>query len=465
MIRRAAPQGGADAGHCVDDVRVRETPGLGAGRGNDNERRIRGGDCTEVRGCAEAWTAPLEQRVEARFVNGATPAIDGVHGRGAQVDSSDVVAAISQHCRQRQAEFAEPDNSDAHGAEQLYAEPMPFDALVGHHAVLRLLSRAIARETLPPALLFAGPEGIGKRRAARAAAEAFNCLNPKRGDAFERDACGECEACRRIARGVHPDVIIVEPGDTGVIKIEQIRDIVDRSAYRPFEGRRRVVIVDQADAMMAPAQSALLKTLEEPPSASVFLLITSMPDALLATVRSRCPQLRFSSLTETEVAKVLMQQHAYSEPDARVAAVEGDGSVGRALAVRAGELAEARQAALSFLDRMGRTADAASRMESAKGLLIGKGASSKVGLAGERDLLAGCLRSVASLLRDMGVMTMQAGPEGLANPDLRDDLQRLARTYDAGRSARAVAAVDEALAALQGHASPKIVVDWLALQV
>ncbi len=162
---------------------------------------------------------------------------------------------------------------------------------------------------------------------------------------------------------------------------------------------------------------------------------------------------------------MLMQQHAYSEPDARVAAVEGDGSVGRALAVRAGELAEARQAALSFLDRMGRTADAASRMESAKGLLIGKGASSKVGLAGERDLLAGCLRSVASLLRDMGVMTMQAGPEGLANPDLRDDLQRLARTYDAGRSARAFAAVDEALAALQGHASPKIVVDWLALQV
>ena len=67
-------------------------------------------------------------------------------------------------------------------------------------------------------------------------------------------------------RGVHPDVIVIEPGDTGSIKIEQVRDVIDRAGYRPFEGRRRVVIIDEADAMVAPAQNALLKTLEEPPS-------------------------------------------------------------------------------------------------------------------------------------------------------------------------------------------------------
>lgn len=342
---------------------------------------------------------------------------------------------------------------------------MPFRVLVGHHRVLTLLSRAIARDTLPPALLLAGPEGVGKRQAALAAAETINCLKPRADGNFERDACGECDACRRIARGVHPDVIVVEPGDTGAIKIEQIRDVVDRSAYRPFEGRRRVVIVDQADAMMSAAQSALLKTLEEPPSASVFLLVTSMPDALLPTVRSRCPLLRFAQLPETDVADVLMRVHGYSERDARAAAVEGEGSVGRSLAARAGELADVRHAAMAFLERAARVSDPVGRMETARGLLAAKGTSARPGQAGDRELLAGCLRSVASLLRDLSAVATHAGPEVLANQDLQEDLRRLAGTYDARRSARAFAAVDRALAALERNASPKIVADWLALQL
>ena len=81
----------------------------------------------------------------------------------------------------------------------------------------------------------------------------------------------------------------MEPGDTGSIKIEQVRDVIDRAGFRPFEARRRVVIIDEADAMVPPAQNALLKTLEEPPSASVFMLVSSMPDALLPTVRLALP--------------------------------------------------------------------------------------------------------------------------------------------------------------------------------
>ena len=95
---------------------------------------------------------------------------------------------------------------------------------------------------------------------------------------------GRCSTCTRIARSIHPDVIVVEPGDTGSIKIEQVRDVVDRSSYRPFEGRRRVVIVDDAPALVTAAQNALLKTLEEPPPSSVFILVTARPDALLPTV-------------------------------------------------------------------------------------------------------------------------------------------------------------------------------------
>src|SRR5436189_3833496 len=170
---------------------------------------------------------------------------------------------------------------------------MPFRDVVGHRRLIDLVARAIARDSLPPSLILAGPAGIGKRLVALSAAQALNCQNPrewKTGDAAGRDACGVCAACTRIVRGVHPDVLIVEPGDTGNIRIEQVRDIVARAAYRPFEGARRVVIIDDADALMPAAQNALLKTLEEPPSASIFLLVTSRPDSLLPTVLSRCPR-------------------------------------------------------------------------------------------------------------------------------------------------------------------------------
>ena len=203
---------------------------------------------------------------------------------------------------------------------------MPFRAIVGHRRVLTLLSRVIAADTLPPALLLAGPEGVGKRVAALAAAEALNCLKPvgktnqSDADVFELDACGICDACRRIARIIHPDVVLLEPGDTGTIKIEQIRDVIDRAAYRPFEGSRRVVIVEDADAMVPAAQSALLKILEEPPSASVFMLVSSLPDALLPTVQSRCPRLSFAYLSAADVARVLVRDHGYSDIDARAAA-------------------------------------------------------------------------------------------------------------------------------------------------
>src|SRR5438093_10927488 len=113
---------------------------------------------------------------------------------------------------------------------------MPFRDVVGHHRLIDLLKRSVGNGTLPPSLLFTGPSGVGKRLTAIAVAQTLNCL--KAGP----DACGECAACTRITRGIHPDVVIVEPGDSGAIKIDQIRDVVERANYRPFEGRRRAVI-------------------------------------------------------------------------------------------------------------------------------------------------------------------------------------------------------------------------------
>jgi len=350
---------------------------------------------------------------------------------------------------------------------------VPFRDIIGHRRLVSLLARALARDTRPPALLFAGSAGVGKRRMAVALAETINCVTPVASGDIERDACGKCPSCKRIARGVHPDVIIVEPGDTGTIKIEQVRDVVDRAGYRPFEGRRRVVVIDEADALVPAAQNGLLKTLEEPPSASVFVLVSSMPDALLPTVRSRLPRLRFGALSAAEVTEALMRDHEYAEPEARAAAADADGSIGRALAAESADLAVARESARQLLEQTARVSDPSRLLDAAK-LLTPSGAGQGGGAGrsvqgrrsgNERDQLAACLRALASLLRDLGILATRADARTLANADLAPQLESLTKAYDSERSMRAYTAVDRALAALERNASPKVVADWLVLQL
>jgi len=337
---------------------------------------------------------------------------------------------------------------------------VPFSTIAGHGRVLSLLSRALARDSMPPAVLMAGPAGVGKRATAIAVAQAINCLQPRSSPEFERDACGECASCRRIARGVHPDVIIVEPGDSGAIKIEQLRSVIQQSQYRPFEGRRRVVIVDEADAAGADAQSALLKTLEEPPSGSIFILVSSIPDALLPTVLSRCPRLRFGPLAPADVARILVRDHKYTDADARAAAADADGSIARALEMQSEDVSEARDAAQRLIQETARVSDPVRRIAIARDLTEGKGTPAE-----ERNRLAVRLRSLGSLLRDIGIIASRADRSMLANGDLEPQLEKLSSTFDAERTLRAYAAVDEALAALDRNASPKVVADWLLLEL
>ena len=147
--------------------------------------------------------------------------------------------------------------------------------------------------------------------------------------------------CTRIARAVHPDVLFVSPSENGSIKIEPVRDAIDRAQYARSRGRRRVVIIDDADALITPAQNALLKTLEEPTPSSVFILVTARPDMLLPTVLSRCPQLRFRPLTVADIVSALMTR-GRSETEARAVAATAGGSLGQALQMSAGELVESR---------------------------------------------------------------------------------------------------------------------------
>jgi DNA polymerase III subunit delta' len=362
---------------------------------------------------------------------------------------------------------------------------MPFSDVRGHRRVLDLIAGAALRESLPPSLIFAGLEGVGKRLAALALAQFLNCPNVSAkpvpdedviDDLFgprtslpraeptdasppaATDACGTCGSCTRIARGVHADILLIEPGETGAIKVDQVREAIDKSAYRPFEGRRRVVIVDDADALLPEAQNALLKTLEEPPAASSFVLVTSRPDLLLPTVQSRCQRLRFGGLTPDEIADVLIQRHGYNVSDARAAASVADGSVGAALDEASEEFADAREAATRLLQGVAASFDPRRRLDGAK-VLLGTRAGP------DRDELARRLRALSSLLRDVGVLLSRADERCLANADLKPLLRGLVTAFDADRVVGAFSAVDRALEALERNASPKIVADWLAFQI
>jgi DNA polymerase-3 subunit delta' len=333
---------------------------------------------------------------------------------------------------------------------------VPFRDIAGHKPILKLLTSAIVRDSLPQSLLFNGPDGIGKFAVAMAVAQAINC--PQRTP--DGDACGTCASCSRIARGVHGDIIVVEPGDNGSIKIEQIREALEHVNYRPFEARRRVVIIDHADAAGGNAQDALLKRLEEPTSASMFILLSSQCDLLLPTVRSRCYQLRFAPLPDADVVKVLVAQHDLSEADARAAAAISDGSVGQALARNAGELADARDVAFELLSAAASTDQPMPRLAAAR-----TAAASPSSRVKDRDALAARLEAAASVLRDMQILVAGGDASLLANADMAKEIGTLARAFDRERGLQAFGAIERALTALKRQANTKIVADWVALHL
>jgi DNA polymerase-3 subunit delta' len=351
---------------------------------------------------------------------------------------------------------------------------MPFRALAGHRRLTALLSRAIGRGTLPPTLLFTGPAGVGKWRTAVATAQTLNCLAPVQPPApavpaspagpapaaLPIDACGECRACDRIARGVHVDVIAIEPDERASIKIDVIREVLSRTSYRPFEGKRRVVLIREAETLEVASQNALLKSLEEPPPATVFILCTAVPGALLGTVRSRAMALRFGRLTAAEVSDLLVRNHEFSEDDARALAALADGSVGQALDLSSTDVSVMRETALLLLQETADRADVPGRLQAAAAVVAGPSKKER-----SREDLAVILRLTASMLRDIEAINSGADPRVLANLVVADDLQRIARNFAGDRARSAFDVVDRALFALDRNAGAKVVTDWLSMHI
>lgn len=330
---------------------------------------------------------------------------------------------------------------------------MRFQDIVGHRHLTTLLARAVGRESVPATLLFAGPAGVGKWLVARALAAAVNCQSPAGGD-----ACGACRACDRIARDVHVDVLILAPDDSGAIKIDPVREALAKCGFRPFEGRRRVVLIRDADALSEGAQNALLKSLEEPPPATLFVMTSAAPDALLRTVRSRTMRLTFGRLPADDIEAVLVRDHEITPAEARRLAMLADGSLGAALALGSAALGETRDAAAALL-RAAAAPDLGARLAIAKSV-VGERKEERTRLE-----VQGVLRMAAALVRDVSVVHAGSDPRLLANGDAADVVQRLARAMPPPAARKAFATLDQGLSALERNAGIKLVVEWVAAEL
>lgn len=206
-------------------------------------------------------------------------------------------------------------------------------------AVYNGLMRTLAEETFAHAYLISGLRGMGKRTLARLMAQYLLC-----GSKGEKP-CGVCPACLRVRDDNHPDALVVEPGkplssetEAGrkTIPVDDIRVVTETLGRHTFEGGRRVVTIRQADRLTPGAQNALLKTLEEPPEGTVFLLTTDAPETLLPTIVSRCRAVKLHPWPDETVRRVLLARGVAGERAEQALRVCG-GSIGRALDVAADE--------------------------------------------------------------------------------------------------------------------------------
>ena len=226
---------------------------------------------------------------------------------------------------------------------------LAWQNIVGHKNKIEHLKKMVAEQKFPHAIIFSGSEGIGKRKVAESCAAALLCSNSKDGE-----PCGVCENCRLVVGKSHPDFYVVEAAETKttrIIKIGQIRELQTETSLRPIKAALRVVILDGAEFMNNPSANCLLKTLEEPPSQTIFILLTANRAGLLMTLRSRCVTLNFDNLTSEEIKFALLQREI-SPAEAEKLSIISGGSLGRALALAETGGYELRESALNFVERL-----------------------------------------------------------------------------------------------------------------
>lgn len=319
-----------------------------------------------------------------------------------------------------------------------------LDQLVGNDRVKKLLRGMLEARRIPGAMLFTGEEGVGKKLFALEIAKALNCRTPQ-----GPEGCGSCPPCKRISRfnfpqssesddwkGIiwtdHPDVGMVT-APKRVLLVEQMRAIEREANFRPYEGRARVFLIDDADKLNDASANALLKVLEEPPHTSHIVLLTARPAMLLATIRSRCQMLRFSPLTASEIETHLLQNKIGGAAEARTRARVARGSLGRAVDQDFQEFTSQRAAMIKVLEALAAGDDRTQLLHS----------SEELNAAPVKDEFESRLDILETLIRDAWMLSLRAPAENIVNHDLLPQLERISKRLDGRRPGRWISQIEE----------------------
>jgi len=338
-----------------------------------------------------------------------------------------------------------------------------FDELTGNSRVKAVLKRMLVADRLPGAMLFTGEEGIGKKLFALEIARALNCRTPR-----DHEACGVCSSCVRIRKlnyptrddadewtqiiwTDHPDVgLVVAP--KRVLRVEQMRQIEKEANFRPFEGKARVFLIDEADKLNDASANALLKVLEEPPRTSYLILITARPAMLLPTILSRCQMIRFSPLAPAEIESHLVKNDI-DKKTARVRARAAGGSMGRALSGDLVTFTSQRKAMLKVLNALVLSNDRAQLLRSAE----------QLNEAQYKDEFEERLDVLETLIRDAWMLSLGVDTSRIVNEDLSAELKEIAQQINPGSAGDWILQIEDLREQLIVNVNKKVTTDSLFL--
>lgn len=327
---------------------------------------------------------------------------------------------------------------------------MSFRDFHGNGETVTRIREMIGRGRFPHAVIIAGPEGAGKYSLAQMVAKALNCLEQPQSDG-RPDVCGRCSNCTRIANAddldarfaeavetreamreadkreariliqTHPEVLVVPPDPPQMlIKVGQVRQVIDSVFYKPVEARHKIVIFTES-SFMKEAANSLLKVLEEPPEYANLILLTTNPGELLATIRSRCVTFTLGALPVSELeAAIANSRKELKAPQRELIARLSNGAMGRALSFKLDEYIEARSHALTIL----RGAVAGSDHSE----LFKVTETYRAGAEG-REQTDRLLRTLYALLEDL-LMLKSGTPDLVRNTDIKGELGRIAQSLD-----------------------------------
>ena len=327
---------------------------------------------------------------------------------------------------------------------------MPFSDFHGNSEILHRMRDMLARKRLPHAVILAGPHGSGKYTLALMLAKTMNCLAPTVTDGLP-DFCGQCSNCTRIAQSedlvsrcseavetrehlretdkketriliqTHPDVLVIPPDPPQMmIKVDQVRHVIESIYFRPGEGRERVYIFT-ASAFMKEAANSLLKVLEEPPEFATIFLLAENPGELLPTIRSRSMTFCLGALAIEEIeAHLAKHLPEWTAKQRLLVARLSEGAVGRAITFDLAGYIAARSNALTILASAPRGNDHTQLFKVTETYRPG---------ADGREKIEELLRTIYSLLQD--ILFLNSGtPDLVRNSDIQGELKRLSESAD-----------------------------------